>query len=187
MRTLFDTVPKIDGLRYEPELISRDEERQLVAAIETLPFGTVVFRGVEARRRVVQFGWDYEFGSRTATPADPIPAFLLPLRARVGEFTQIDPDRFEEVLVTEYQPGAAIGWHCDAPPFGVIAGVSLVSSVRLRLRPRGGGRGDTVSLELEPRSVYQLAGAARSDWEHSIPPARELRYSITFRTIRAQE
>jgi hypothetical protein len=32
-----------------------------------------------------------------------------------------------------------------------------------------------------------LDGAARWQWQHSIPPGREERYSITFRTLRASE
>jgi hypothetical protein len=39
-----------------------------------------------------------------------------------------------------------------------------------------------VAARLEPRSAYRLAGA-RHDWQHSIPPMAELRYSITFRTL----
>jgi alkylated DNA repair dioxygenase AlkB len=38
---------------------------------------------------------------------------------------------------------------------------------------------------LEPRSGYVLAGKARTSWQHSIPPTKELRYSITFRTLRS--
>jgi alkylated DNA repair dioxygenase AlkB len=29
-----------------------------------------------------------------------------------------------------------------------------------------------------------MDGEARRDWEHSIPPVEERRYSITFRTMR---
>ena len=185
MRALFDVgIPSIDGLRYQGEFISREEELALTSAIRKLEFGAVVFRGVEARRRVVQFGWDYEFGSRKATPAEPVPEFLLALRKQAGELIGLDPARLEEVLVTEYQPGAGIGWHCDAPPFGVIVGVSLLSACTMRLRPRRGVAGSPVSIDLAPRSVYAFDGVVRSEWEHSIPPAKELRYSVTFRTMR---
>jgi alkylated DNA repair dioxygenase AlkB len=188
MRTLFDVgVPSIEGFRYEPDFISRDEEEALLTAIRDLPFGAVTFRGVQARRRVVQFGWDYEFASRKASPAAPIPAFLLPLQQRAGAFAGVDPARLEEVLVTEYQPGAAIGWHRDAPPFGIVIGASLLSSCKMRLKPIEGGRGDTVAVELEPRSIYVFDDVARWQWQHSIPPAKELRYSITFRTLKARK
>jgi alkylated DNA repair protein (DNA oxidative demethylase) len=39
-------------------------------------------------------------------------------------------------------------------------------------------------VELAPRSAYVLAGAARSNWQHSIPPVPDLRFSITFRQLR---
>ena len=39
-------------------------------------------------------------------------------------------------------------------------------------------------VTLAPRSAYVLAGAARYAWQHSIPPTKALRYSITFRTLR---
>ena len=39
-------------------------------------------------------------------------------------------------------------------------------------------------LELEPRSGYVLAGESRTAWQHHVPPAKTLRYSITFRTLR---
>ena len=184
MRTLFDVgIPAIEGFRYESDFISREEELALVGAIRDLTFGTVTFRGVEAKRRVVQFGWDYRFETRKATPTEPIPSFLIPLQQRAGALVGLNPERLEEILVTEYQPGAAIGWHRDAPPFGIVIGVSLLSSCKMRLKPMVARRGDTVAIELERRSVYVFAGAARSDWQHSIPPAKELRYSITFRTL----
>jgi alkylated DNA repair protein (DNA oxidative demethylase) len=39
-------------------------------------------------------------------------------------------------------------------------------------------------VELAPRSAYVLSGKARWSWQHSIPPGKELRYSVTFRTLR---
>ena len=36
----------------------------------------------------------------------------------------------------------------------------------------------------EPRSAYLMRGPARYEWEHSIPPVTEQRYSVTFRTLR---
>jgi alkylated DNA repair dioxygenase AlkB len=185
VRTLFDLgAPPIDGFKYEPEFITVEEERSLVAGIQQLTFGAVTFRGVEAKRRVVQLGWDYQFATRTASPATPVPDFLRGLQQRAGAFAGVPPESLEEVLVTEYQPGAAIGWHRDAPPFGLIVGVSLVSSCKMRLKPPSGSGAGTVAIELAPRSAYLFSGAVRSEWQHMIPPAKTLRYSITLRTIR---
>jgi hypothetical protein len=34
-----------------------------------------------------------------------------------------------------------------------------------------------------PRSAYFLSGHSRHDWEHSISPGDQLRFSVTFRTL----
>jgi alkylated DNA repair dioxygenase AlkB len=92
------------------------------------------------------------------------------------------------VLLTEYGPGAGIGWHKDRSVFGEVVGISLLSPCVFRLRrktalkPRATWQ--RLSLTLAPRSAYLLSGPARSDWEHSIPEVESLRYSVTFRNLR---
>jgi alkylated DNA repair dioxygenase AlkB len=55
----------------------------------------------------------------------------------------------------------------------------------LRLRRKAGERKwKRANVTAEPRSAYLLTGPARTEWEHSIPPVGELRYSITFRNLR---
>jgi hypothetical protein len=58
----------------------------------------------------------------------------------------------------------------------------------MRFRPyppsRSAARAGFV-LALAPRSVYVLADAIRWEWQHSIPDVPALRWSITFRTLRA--
>jgi alkylated DNA repair dioxygenase AlkB len=183
----------IDGFRYEPDVITPAEETTLldeIARVELRPF---VFRGVQTRRRVAQFGFGYSFGKRSLTDAPPLPDFLCPLAERVAGLAGVRADQFGEALITEYPVGAGIGWHRDAPPFGVIVGVSLLSPCTFRLRPyadAAAGRAKPavrpVDITVAPRSAYVLAGEARTDWEHSIPEAITTRYSITFRTLRKQ-
>jgi alkylated DNA repair dioxygenase AlkB len=90
----------------------------------------------------------------------------------------------QHVLVTEYQPGAAIGWHKDRSVFGDVIGISLLSACTFRLRKKAGAGWERASIVLEPRSAYLLQNEARSAWEHSIPSVTDLRYSITFRNFR---
>lgn len=116
-------------------------------------------------------------------PASAMPDFLNDLLARVAVFAGCEAEAFRQVGVNEYRPGAAIGWHKDKPQFGIVVGVSLLSPARMRFRRAEGGRWERISHEVMPRSVYILSGAARSQWEHSIPPVSDLRYSITFRTL----
>ena len=121
---------------------------------------------------------------RNASPGPPIPDFLLPLRARAADLAGVAPDDLAEALITEYSPGAAIGWHKDAHPFDIVVGISLLSASRFRFR-RGKVRAwETAEVPLPPRSAYVLTGPARTEWEHSIPPVKALRYSVTFRTLR---
>ena len=65
-----------------------------------------------------------------------------------------------------------------------LVGVSLGSACRMRFQRRAGDTRRVFDLELAPRSAYVLGGPARSAWQHSIPPTKSLRYSITFRTVR---
>lgn len=180
--SLFTDAPP--GFSYEPDFASPDEERTLVEHISALKFSEVRMRGVTARRRVRQFGWRYSFETYRLTEAPPMPPFLEPLQARAAALVGVERAALSETLITEYQPGATIGWHRDAPMFGIVVGISLVSPCTFRFR-RGPGTGDRpLSIVLAPRSVYVLDGEARTKWQHSIPATKSLRYSITFRTLR---
>jgi alkylated DNA repair dioxygenase AlkB len=144
-------------------------------------------RGVAARRTVVHFGWDYGYESWRITPTAPVPDFLVPLRERAAALGALTPEALEQVLVARYPPGAGIGWHRDAPVFGpVVVGVSLGAPAVMRFRRGTAGAWDLRRVVLAPGSAYVLSGPARAAWQHSIPPVDALRYSLTFRTVRAR-
>lgn len=183
--SLFDATPALpEGFRYQPELISAQEEQALIAAFETLAFKAFEFHGFLGKRRVVSFGWRYDFNGGGLGRADAVPEFLLPLRERAAGFAGVDTDSLEHVMVSQYPPGAGIGWHKDRPDFDKVIGVSLGVPGLFRLRRRREGGFDRASLTVEPRSAYLIDGPARREWEHSIPPVEALRYSVTFRTLR---
>ncbi|MCC2642215.1 MAG: tobX [Nitrospira sp.] len=141
--------------------------------------------GVVAKRRVLHFGWLYGYESWQLTAGLPVPDWLLPLRDRVGALIGVPSIQLEEVLVTQYPPGAGIGWHRDAPMFGPeVVEVSFLAPCRFRFQRKRGEIRQVSERLLEPRSAYLLNGPARSAWQHSIPPAKALRYSITFRTLK---
>jgi alkylated DNA repair dioxygenase AlkB len=97
----------------------------------------------------------------------------------------VDPAAIRHALVAEYQPGTALGWHRDVPNFELVCGVSLAAACRMRFRPfpPKKDRKSVLSLDLAARSAYILRADARWRWQHSIPPTKALRYSITFRTM----
>jgi DNA oxidative demethylase len=190
-RTLLE--PQLpDGFRYRAEFISVTEEQALVDHIARIEFSKVEMRGVVAKRRTAHYGWTYGYERRTGEPGAPIPEFLLSLRQRTARWLGVQPEALAEALVTEYPPGAPIGWHRDAPMFGDVAGISLGSACRLKFRPYASPkelqgtrrpRRTTHELELAARSAYLITGIARKAFEHSIPPVEGTRYSITFRTL----
>lgn len=172
------------GFRYFDELITPEEEVDLLARISELPFRDFEFHGYKGKRRVVSFGVHYDSGARQLRKADDIPRFLSGLRNAAAEFAQLAPKAFQHVLITEYGAGAGIGWHRDKDVYGLVVGISLLSPCVFRLRRRAGKRWERVSLIAEPRSAYVLAGPVRDEWEHSIPSVNALRNSITFRNMR---
>ena len=180
-----------DGFHHRDNFVSTEEEAALLAEIQRIEFSTFEMRGVVARRRVAFFGLSYDKGD---APPRPIPEFLFPLRDTFAAWAQLDPSAFAMSLINEYRPGAPIGWHRDATQYGIVAGLSLLSPCRMRFRPhvlpseaskQAIRRKTTHEILLLPRSAYLMTGESRSHYEHSIPAVERLRYSITFRTLRA--
>ena len=75
------------GFKYQTDLITAAEEADLVRQIEKLPFKEFDFHGFLGKRRVVSFGWRYDFSQHGLEKADDIPPFLMPLRKRAADFT----------------------------------------------------------------------------------------------------
>ncbi len=182
---LFDDLPRgPDGFSCQTDFISMAEEAALAVRFAELPFAPFLFRGVSARRRVLNYGRRYDGASGRLTDAAPIPGWLEPVRARAAALAGLRPDEIVHVLINEYRPGAPIGWHRDRPMFDRIVGVSLLAPAVMRFRRRVASGFERMQAPLAPRSAYVLAGSARLDWEHSLPEAKAHRYSITFRSLR---
>ncbi|HWN18657.1 MAG TPA: alpha-ketoglutarate-dependent dioxygenase AlkB [Gemmatimonadales bacterium] len=174
------------GFKYSSEAISPGEEQGLLERIRELPLAEFQFHGFTAKRRVISYGWNYDFEAREVREVEAIPSWLLPLRERAAAFAGILPDQLQQALVMEYDVGAAIGWHRDKAVFGDVIGVSLLSACRFRLRRKVGAKWERASLVADARSAYLLRGPARTEWEHSIPGVDALRYSVTFRSFSEQ-
>jgi alkylated DNA repair dioxygenase AlkB len=173
------------GMRYEEEFHTREEETALVERIRQLPLAAMKYQQYTALRRVVSYGGSYDFSAQKLREAEPLPQWLDPLRARVAAWLGVEPGRFTQALIAEYQPGTPLGWHRDVPDFEDIVGVSLHDEIVMRFRPyphEVGKKAPVLKATLAPRSIYLLRGVARWGWQHSVPPAKALRYSITLRT-----
>jgi alkylated DNA repair dioxygenase AlkB len=176
-----------EGFRYRPSVVSAADEAQLLDRIRELPFKEFQFHGYVGKRRVVSYGWQYDFTKRLLRKADDMPSFLLSLRDIAADFAGIAPADLQQVLVTEYDAGAGIGWHRDKAVFGDVVGISLLSACVFRLRRKAGTTWERASITAEPRSAYLLRGPSRTEWEHSIPGVDSLRYSVTFRNLRVTD
>jgi alkylated DNA repair dioxygenase AlkB len=172
-----------EGFRYQPDFLSLEEESLLLQNSKGLAFREFEFQGFKGKRRVVSFGWRYDFNGGGLTKTEDMPGFLAYTRVKAERFAALAPGKLQQVLITEYTEDAAIGWHKDRSVFGDIVGISLLFPCTFRFRRKAGAKWERRSLIAEPRSAYLLRGPSRSEWEHSIPGVKSLRYSITFRNV----
>jgi alkylated DNA repair dioxygenase AlkB len=175
-----------DGFRYQEDFLDGSAEAQLLDAIRQLPLQQAQYRQFTARRRVASFGGRYDFTHHELLAADTMPPWLIPLRDRAASWAGLGGEHIHHALVAEYAPGTPLGWHRDVPDFESIVGVSLGGWCRMRFRryPAEKPARAELTLDLAPRSIYTLQGESRWGWQHAVSPTRELRYSITFRTLR---
>jgi len=169
----------VQGFWYMADVLTAAEERQLLANLAEEPYAPIAMRGQTTRREIVSYGRAFAPYVGTLPPAPPIPTYLHGVRRKLARLVGIAPGPLVQSLITRYPQGASIGWHRDHSDFGdTVLVLSLAGTAILDLRS-----GDTVSrTRVEPRSLYVLAGAARTSYEHRVV-ARALRYSVTFRSL----
>ncbi|WP_242146201.1 alpha-ketoglutarate-dependent dioxygenase AlkB [Sphingomonas sp. BAUL-RG-20F-R05-02] len=182
MLDLFDT-PPIPGFAAEPALLSAPEERTLIGRIDALDLTPFQFQQWQGKRLTHSFGWHYDFQTGAISTADPIPDWLMEVRAAAAAFAGLTPADLVQVLLTRYDPGAGIGWHRDRLIYEHVVGISLGAPADMRFRKRTDRGWRRVTVPLAPRGSYRLSGEARHAWEHSILPMQERRYSITMRSF----
>ncbi|WP_242182707.1 alpha-ketoglutarate-dependent dioxygenase AlkB [Sphingomonas sp. CARO-RG-8B-R24-01] len=188
---LFAT-PLLPGLAAAERFLAAAEEAALIALVDSARLAPFRFQQWLGKRLTASFGWHYDFERGTFAAAEPMPDALLPIRARAAAFAGLEADALVQALVIRYDPGAGIGWHRDRPMFDHVVGLSLGAPAAMRFRRRTGERDGRIQYRretqpLEPRSIYHLSGEARWDWEHSIAPIEETRWSVTFRSLSARE
>ena len=185
--TLFPLEPLYpEGFYYEPHFITPEEEKELLAVVTGMELRPMLFQGYEAKRKVASFGYDWSFEHRKLSKGKDIPAAFETLMQKAARHLSLAKEDFAELLVTEYTEGSVINWHRDAPPFALVAGISLAADCLFKLRPYEEARQTRkaiISLPVQRRSLYILQGPVRSDWQHSIAPVQQTRYSITLRTL----
>lgn len=182
MLDLFDA-PLLPGLASTSDLVTAEEERDLISRIDATDLTPFRFQGWEGKRLTTSFGYNYDFDTQRVARAEPMPDWLLPIRDRMAAFAGLDAGELIQALLIRYDPGAGIGCHRDRPIYEHVVGLSLGAPADMRFRRRRPAGGfDRVSVPLEPRAAYHMAGEARHEWEHSIVEMDRPRWSVTFRT-----
>ena len=176
--------PGLPGLSQSGDIVASGEEQALIASIDASSLSPFRFHQWQGKRLTATYGWSYDFDDGSFTPAEAIPDWLLPVRAKAARFAGLPADELTQALLIRYDPGAGIGWHRDRPVFDQVIGISLGAEALMRFRRRNGTKFDRFALPLPPRSIYHLSGEVRHEWEHSIQPMDAPRWSITFRTLR---
>lgn len=157
-------VPPVPGLSYVTDYVTKDEERELLAAIDRHPWRT------EWDRRRQIYGLSYGSARGEARVLGPLPSWLHPLAERVARDGYLDGP-VANVVINEYLPGQGIGLHHDYPGFGpTVVAVSLGSPVLLDLVEPESGRKEI--LDVDERSLWILGGEARTKWKHGIAHRR---------------
>lgn len=189
MNTLFPLEQNFpDGFSYYPDFLNMDEEEKLCKEILQIELRNMDYHGYKANRKTASFGYDYNFENNQLNKGKEIPAVFNWLIEKTAKYISVEKNRFAEMLIIEYPPGAVINWHRDVPQFDLIAGISLVTDCTFRLRPYDKTkqtRSSVISFPVQRRSLYTMQGSARWDWQHSITPVKQTRYSITFRTLKS--
>jgi alkylated DNA repair dioxygenase AlkB len=177
-------VPDVPGLAYVEDYITREEELELLAAIDGEPW----LDDWQRRRQV--YGLSY--GAKSSD-APPLPHWLSSLTARVVRDRWLD-DEIVNAVINEYLPGQGIGLHRDYPAFGpTVVAVSLGTACVLELVDPSAPGAVKRFLDVRPRSLWVLGGQARSRWQHGIAHRqsdvvdgwrrpRGRRISVTLRT-----
>ena len=88
MGDLFGEPELAAGFRYIPDVISTADEKSLVQRFEKLPLKPFEFHGYLGKRRIVSFGWRYDYAGRVLRESSAIPVFLLPLRETAAAFAK---------------------------------------------------------------------------------------------------
>lgn len=175
--------PAIPGLGFAEDFVTADEERGLIAGIESVALEPFRFQGWTGKRLTASFGWHYDFDRGQMGETEPMPGWLLPFRDRAATFAGLPAATLVQALLIRYDPGAGIGWHRDRPVFEHVVGISLGVPATMRFRRRVGTSFVRVAVPLPVRSVYHLTGEVRHGWEHSIATMDETRWSVTFRSL----
>jgi len=176
----------VPGLTCCPNLLDREEQEQVLAAVDAQPWLT------ELKRRVQHYGYKYDYKARSVDPSmflGPLPEFGLKVAEKLlarGLIEQM-PD---QMIVNEYKPPQGISAHVDCEPRfgGTIVTVSLGWAYEMEFISVSTGEKQAILLGVG--STLSMRKEARYSWMHRISGRlsdrgvrRKRRVSLTYRYV----
>jgi alkylated DNA repair dioxygenase AlkB len=165
---------------YYPDVLNVSESREL--------FELVLSHAPWKNEQMWMYDKMVDVPRKSAYYGSDCPLLLLEAKRRIEE--QLDY-QFSNVSLNYYRSGRdSVAWHSDRieemRPNPTIALLSLGSTRQMLLRTKARPR-RTLSIDLDPGSVFVMSGASQECWEHTIPktlrPA-DPRISVAFRPYR---
>lgn len=184
----------MQGLSLITNFITQEEHDALLKFI----YEQKEWASAPGQRRVLQYGYKYNYTERDAKPekTTPIPDLFVKVLLRKLEESKEIKLKVDQVIVNEYEPGQGIAPHIDhTKHFGpVVASLSLGWAYNMNFAKQGGE--EKKQLLLPVCSLLVLQDEARYKWTHSIErrlddtlptgetAERGTRVSITFRSMK---
>lgn len=131
-------------------------------------------------RRVLQFGYEYNYRSMNVKKIEDMPAVLSKIVRYINKNLTKEYN-FNQCIINEYKPGQVISPHIDSKVFkGIIACVTLGCNRRIEF-----SRKDYVKqvVNMADESLYIMTKDARYEWKHRTLRENQLVYSLTFRKV----
>ena len=185
------SIRDIPGLRYIENYITEDEQAQLLAQVDKVPWLK------DLKRRVQHYGFKYNYKARKVDMSmrvGKLPEWLKVLSVELYQEGYM-PKVADQVIVNEYLPGQGISAHIDCEPCfqDTIVSLSLGSSCIMNFTHRL-DKTQKYPVLLDPGSLIVLSDEARYNWFHEIPGRksdmwddvkypRQRRVSLTFRKV----
>lgn len=136
---------EVAGFRHQAQIVSEDGDTRLASVLGQLDLKPFDFHGYQGNRRVISFGFKYNYLRRAIETASTILDFLGETLSRVADFVGCPKEDFRQIGINEYRLGAEIGWHKDKLEFGIVFG----------RRARRIGRESLTSSSLGPSTFFQ--------------------------------
>lgn len=160
-KTTQNEIPK--GLIVMEDFITKEKELELLKNIYEHEWSD------ELKRRVQQYGYQYNYSSRNVSNdviVSQIPEFIDDIIKMILPYFKGKTP--EQLIINEYTSGQGIFPHIDAKVFGdPVISLSLGSTCEFLFEDTMSGK--EYSLFLKPRTLVVMSGDSRCKWKHSIP------------------